>query len=117
LRTIEYYGFEAEKVVFQHDNDPKHRAKSVQEWLSDQPFQVMEWPPQSPDLNPIEHLWAHLKRQLNKYDSPPKGILELWDRVEEQWNKIDRATCLHLIESMPRRIEGVIEAKGRWTKY
>ena len=117
VRTLEYYGMEADRVMFQQDNDPKHRAKSVQDWLSDQAFAVLEWPPQSPDLNPIEHLWAHLKRELNRYDSPPKGMLELWERVQAEWDKIDRITCIALIDSMPRRIFAVLKAKGKWTKY
>jgi DDE superfamily endonuclease/Transposase len=117
IQTIDYYQLEPSQCIFQQDNDPKHRAKSVQEWIIDQSFEVLEWPPQSPDLNPIEHLWSHLKRRLNTYDSPPKGMLELWDRVESEWNKIDSAVCIRLIESMPRRIEAVLKAKGSWTKY
>lgn len=116
-KTIEYYGMKADKVVFQHDNDPKHQAKSVQEWLFKQPFMVLSWPSQSPDLNPIEHLWAHLKRQLNRYESPPKGMLELWERVEAEWSKIDKSVCINLIDSMPRRIDAVIKARGKWTNY
>lgn len=116
-KTIEYYEMKADKVVFQHDNDPKHRAKSVQEWLDKQPFMVLPWPSQSPDLNPIEHLWAHLKRQLNKYESPPKGMLELWERLEAEWSKIDKSICIRLIESMPKRIDAVLKAKGKWTDY
>src|SRR5436190_11779980 len=85
VRTMEYYGMKPENVIFQQDNDALHPSKSVRAWLSEQPFSVLEWPAQSPDLNPIEHLWAHLKRQLNCYDSPPKGMLELWDRVQAEW--------------------------------
>src|SRR5262249_11213162 len=117
LNTIDYYDLDAERVIFQHDNDPKHKAKSVQEWLNKQRFGVLEWPPQSPDLNPIEHLWAIVKRRLNEYDSPPKGMLEHWERIESIGDNIDKETCLELVESMPKCIQAVLKAKGRWTDY
>jgi len=68
-------------------------------------------------LNPIEHLWSEVKRRLNKFDSPPKGMLELWERIEKIWNEITPETCQNLINSMTRRVCEVIKAKGRWTKY
>lgn len=115
--TIEWYNMDASQIIFQQDNDSKHRAKSVQAWLDEQPFEVLEWPAQSPDLNPIEHLWGHLKTRLNQYEKPPKGMLELWERVETEWNEISKETCVNLIDSMPKRIEAVLKAKGKWTKY
>jgi hypothetical protein len=48
FKTIENYGLDAEKISFQHDNDPKHKARSVHEWLNGQPFEVLKWPPQPP---------------------------------------------------------------------
>ncbi len=115
--TIEYYQLDEEKVIFQHDNDPKHTAKTVKNYIKDQNYKVLTWPSQSPDLNPIEHLWAHLKRELNKYETPAKGMNMLWERVQETWEKITPEICQNLILSMPRRIEAVIKAKGMWTKY
>ena len=115
--TIDFYELDASKAVFQHDNDPKHTTKSVNTWLAKQPYSVMEWPASSPDLNPIEHLWAHVKRQLAKHEVAPCGMLELWMRVKSEWNAIPAEVCRNLIESMPRRLEAIIKAKGRWTKY
>ncbi len=77
----------------------------------------MEWPSQSPDLNPIEHLWNHVKKKLGEYEEPPSGIHELWDRFQEEWEGIEPSVCQNLIESMPRRIEAVLRAKGGYTKY
>ena len=57
-----------------------------------------------------------LKKALQKYPKPPKGVDELWDRVVEEWNIISPETCQNLIESTPRRMQAVIKAKGGHTK-
>jgi hypothetical protein len=116
-QSLEFYGMTAANIIFQQDNDPKHKSKKAIKWLEDHEYTVMVWPAQSPDLNPIEHLWRILKIKLGEYSEPPKGILELWERAEAEWNKIGKEVCQGLIESMPRRVEAVIKAKGGYTKY
>ena len=83
LETMEYYGMEKGETIFQQDNDPKHKSRLATQWFEDNELTVLEWPEQSPDLNPIEHLWQHLKQQLVSYEEEPKSMVELWDRVQE----------------------------------
>lgn len=104
-------------VIFQQDNDPKHRSEPAQDWFADHQVNLLPWPSNSPDLNPIEHLWSHLKTRLGEHATYPKGMLELWDRVQDEWQKIPLNVVQNLIESMPDRVEAVIKAKGAWTKY
>ena len=117
LQTVMDYSFEKENVIFQHDNDPKHTSRLATKWLKDSKIQVLNWPAQSPDLNPIENLWQELKRRLNGYAQWPDSIQELWERIEIEWERIPAEKCAQLIDSMPARIAAVLKAKGGHTKY
>jgi hypothetical protein len=117
LGTLEDYGLEKDEIVFQHDSDPNHTSRLTRQWLEDNKVEVLGWPAQSPDLNPIEDLWDHLKRQLATHETEPPSIDELWERVEVEWDKIPAQVCIDLIESMPRRVAAVLKAKGGHTTY
>ena len=117
MESLKWWNKEVEDILFQQDNDPKHTSKKAQELFKDHEMEVMRWPPQSPDLNPIEHLWKDSKKSINSYNRPPSGVFELWERAAEKWGEIIKEQCQGLIQSMPRRLAAVIRARGGNTKY
>lgn len=101
---------------FYQDNDPKHKAWDVRNWLLYNCPHVIETPPQSPDLNSIEHLWAHLEKEIRKHPQPT-GIPSLRDILDTEWSNISQECTKNLIKSMPNRLKEVIKNKGYHTKY
>ncbi|KAK3518727.1 hypothetical protein QTP70_009665 [Hemibagrus guttatus] len=91
---------------FQQDNAPCHTAKMVQEWFEDhdKEFKVLTWPPNSPDLNPIEHLWDALDTQVRSMKAPPRNLEDLKDLLLMFWCQIPQHTFTDLVESMPGRV-------------
>lgn len=114
---MEPYSFESLPVnwIFMHDNDPKHTAAVVKTWLSQEKIPLLDWPAQSPDLNPIENLWNDVKTIVGQ--KKIKNLDELWEGVQEAWNSIPLDRCQKLIESLTRRCDAVIQNKGYSTKY
>jgi len=70
----------------------------------------MFWPPQSPDLNPIELLWDELDRRVR--NECPTSKNHLWSILQEAWNNLSQVTIENLIERMPRVTRAVYHAKG-----
>jgi transposase len=101
--------------IFQQDNDPKHTSELLREYFERQEIKLLEWPSQSPDLNPIEHVWAHMKRCLAGKSFGTRD--ELKAELKSIWNSISSEFTAKLVKSMPRRIESVLRARGGNTYY
>ena len=98
------------RVVFQHDNDPKHTSKTTIALLKRLRVKVMDWPSMSPDLNPIEHLWGILKQKVEV--CKVSNTCQLRNVVMEEWKSIPVATCEALVNFTPRRVKAVLDK--RW---
>lgn len=101
--------------ILQQDNDPKHSAKLVQKWISEQKINLMKWPAQSPDLNPIENLWNDVEKEIKI--QKPTNKADLIKIIENAWKSIPLKRLEDLIDSMPRRCAAVIRNFGYATKY
>lgn len=101
--------------TFMHDSDPKHTAKIVKGYIDSKKWNLLNHPPQSPDLNVIEHLWDEVDRQIDRtvvinVGSLKKEIIRVWESITPDVTK-------KLVESMPRRLQAVLDAKGGSTRY
>ncbi len=88
--------------IFQQNLAPAHTAKGTKSWFNDHGVTVLDWPANSPDLNPIENLWGIVKRKMR--DTRPNNADELKATVKETWASIPPQQCHKLITSMPRQI-------------
>ena len=75
LQSCQKLGLE-NSFVFQHDNDSKHTAGLLKDWLKQKKIETLNWPPFSPDMNPIEHLWDELERRMKKHQPKNKEKLK-----------------------------------------
>jgi transposase len=103
---------------FQQDNDPKHTSRLVSDYLERDLYIkdfILKWPPYSPDLNPIENLWADLKKRVEKRNA--NTVEELEAAVKLEWAATDKQLCSKLVASMPNRLARLLEYQGGPTGY
>ena len=103
--------------LFQQDNLLCHKANMVQEWFEEQTSLSLTCPPNFPDLNPIEHLWNVLDKQVQSMEAPSRNLQDLKDLLRTSWCQIPQHTFRALVESMPQWVRAVLAAKGGPTQY
>ncbi|UYV63014.1 Transposase [Cordylochernes scorpioides] len=101
-------------ALYQQDNARPHTARISQQTLQD--VQMLPWPPYSPDLSPIEHVWDIIGRRLHALPQP-RSEDELWQMVEREWRAIPQDAIRTLIDSLPRRVAACIAVRGGPTCY
>lgn len=101
--------------TFQQDNAPCHKSKYTMEFFRENGINLLNWPAQSPDLNPIEHVWAYIGQKLEKRVIKTRS--ELVAVLVDIWNSIPASYVKKLYESIPKRLEAVIRAEGGHIPY
>jgi len=100
----------------QQDNDPKHTSKLCSNYLQREEesgaLKMMVWPPQSPDLNPIELLWDELDRRVRRVCLTSQE--HLWEILQKAWSEIPNSVLEKLVERMPRLVKKVLSTKRGW---
>ena len=102
--------------LLQQDNEPKHTSKLCKNYLGKKQsagiLSVMEWPEQSPDLNPVELLWEQLDRLVHK--KCPSSQSNLWEVLQEAWGEISSDYLNKLTARRPEVCKAVIAANGEF---
>lgn len=117
LKFLESNNNLPDKWIFQQDNAPAHKSCKVKRFFENHEIKVLPWPARSPDLNPIENVWDYIGQKLNSPDKLSRNLQQLRQFIIEEWITMPQAYLDSLVDSMPRRVNAVNEARGGHTRY
>lgn len=100
-----------------HDNARPHIAANVTNWLTNEGIEVLPWPAQSPDLNPIEHVWDMLQRRITPYMGNIHDRFRFRELLTQEWEQLPQADIDNVILSINNRCRAVINQRGGHTLY
>jgi len=110
-----FFGKNNHSWKLQEDNDPKHTSGKAKKWKKDNDIKRISWPSQSPDLNPMENVWAVLKANVSNYK--PSSTKELIRIIKKEWEELDKVFAKNLVVSMKKRIFDILYNKGDHIYY
>ena len=100
------------RVIFQQDNADIHKTAAVTTFLSENNIETLEWPPQSPDLSPIENIWNVLKMKLKVIKPRPRSHAKMRDKCSEIWLTLTDDVRVGLLNTVRERLRKCLKAKG-----
>lgn len=115
--VVPYAATQGPSFILMHDNARPHTSRAVRNFLEESNIRVLQWPSQSPDLNPIEHAWDMLQRRVLSIGAPRDNRRNLFSALSEAWRAIPQEDLDNLILSMPRRCQAVLNERGGQTLY
>lgn len=105
------------KYRFQQDGASCHRSQATRSWLRRSNIDVLDWPPYSPDMNIIENLWGIMARKVYPDGKVYLSLDALEAACRNCWSEITQDYITSLFDSMPRRINELVQSKGGPTSY
>lgn len=117
LCTLEDHETHPDQFIFQQDLDSKHTSSVTQCWLNNHNIDVLNWAPNSPDMNIIKHVWHCVDTKIHLQSPLPSNLSELWVAVQEEWRNLEPDYISSLFEGMPWCVKALVEAQGGYTKY
>lgn len=100
---------------FQQDNAPPHKANLTLNFFRKHEISYLDWPAQSPDINPIENLWDIVDRRVQ--ERAPKTLEDLKKFIQIEWDNLTQELCQNLSNSFEKRIKLVIKENGGSINY
>ena len=97
---------------WQQDNAPCHVSKSSLAFFKSNKIELLDWPSNSPDLNPVENIWSILTERLYRTKKAYNTKEKLWKNIIKEWKNIKPELCLKLVETLDNRLEMVISNRG-----
>ncbi|KAG3113832.1 hypothetical protein PI125_g6969 [Phytophthora idaei] len=103
--------------IYQPDNASIHRSKLTMEFFEEEGIKLLDWPARSPDLNPIENVWAMMARIVYHNGKLYDSVAEMRAAIIAAWEALDASYLGKLVDSMPKRCIEVIAKQGNKTHY